>query len=191
MPFLSQRIVVEEFSDTRWRVVEPIVYQADHELFTVPAGFQTDFASVPRFLTWLIPTYGRYTKAAILHDWLWSEAACGRVDRSDADGIFCRAMRELDVPFLRRWLMWAAVRLGGVTKPGPWGGGFPDAARLAVIALPSVVFLLAPGIVVVAAMALFWLAEAAVFVGLKLFARRRPSGTPDKAINPPIFTTPP
>jgi hypothetical protein len=187
MPFLTDRIVVEEISDVRWRVLEPIVYQGNRELLTVPDNFETDFASVPQFLTWLVPTYGRYTKAAILHDWLWTEVDAGRFDRADADGIFCRAMRELRVPFLRRWLMWAAVRLGAILRPGPWGGGPQDAARLVVIALPSLVFLLGPGFVVVVAMGVFWLAEGIVFVGLKVFARRRPDGEPEKEINPPPF----
>jgi hypothetical protein len=189
MPFVNDRIVVEEISDKLWRVVEPIVYQGSRELFVVPENFETDFASVPRFLTWLVPTYGRYTKAAILHDWLWDEATAGRFNRADADGIFCRSMRELGVPFLRRWLMWAAVRLGSVPRSGPWGGGTRDAALLAVIGLPSVAFLLAPGLVVVAALAVFWLAEVAVYVGLKVFARRQDNGEPEKEINLPPFVS--
>jgi len=32
--------------------------------------FSTDLASVPRSLTWLFPRYGKYTKAAVLHDFL-------------------------------------------------------------------------------------------------------------------------
>jgi hypothetical protein len=40
----------------------------------VPASaeqpFETDLASVPRLLTWLVPRYGTYTKAAVLHDYL-------------------------------------------------------------------------------------------------------------------------
>ena len=32
--------------------------------------FRTDLASVPRFLSWLFPRYGKYTKAAVIHDYL-------------------------------------------------------------------------------------------------------------------------
>lgn len=43
-------------------------------------------------------------EAAIVHDLLWREyARTGRISYHDADGMFRRAMRELDVPFLRRW----------------------------------------------------------------------------------------
>jgi hypothetical protein len=106
----------------------------------VPASskdpFVTDLLSVPRSLTWLIPRYGMYTKAAVLHDYLCQTvgketievyptpataakraAAPGEPqiirleDRSDADEIFRLAMTELGVPWARRWLMWSAVNL--------------------------------------------------------------------------------
>lgn len=90
----------------------------------VPASpaqpFTTDLASVPRCLTWLFPRYGKYTKAAVLHDYLcqnFGRAPNGATDRSllplhdrsDADEVFRVVMAELGVPWLRRWLMWSAV----------------------------------------------------------------------------------
>ena len=99
---------------------------------TVGAPFETDLASVPRFLTWLFPRYGKYTKAAVLHDYLCQSAGKETIavyptrdeggdaatagpellrlrDRSDADEIFRLVMTELGVPWARRWLMWSAV----------------------------------------------------------------------------------
>jgi hypothetical protein len=75
----------------------------------------------PAVLVWFIPRYGRYTKAAIFHDYLCSAAVpAGRISRIEADGMFRQAMREVGVPFLRRWIMWTAVRLGALTNPtGP------------------------------------------------------------------------
>jgi Protein of unknown function (DUF1353) len=89
-------------------------------------GFETDLASVPAWLTWLVPRYGQYTRAAIVHDFLCQHGdddlgdqrcdACApgveplRLrDRSDADEVFKQIMRELGVPWARRWLMWSAV----------------------------------------------------------------------------------
>jgi hypothetical protein len=44
--------------------------------------------------------------AAVLHDYLWSDAVpAGLLTRADVDGIFRRATRELKVPFLRRWII--------------------------------------------------------------------------------------
>jgi hypothetical protein len=105
------------------KLLEALNYQGERDLFKVPAGFVTDFASVPGLFTWLVPRYGRFTKAAILHDFLCDEAKEGRFIRSQADGIFRRVMRELGVGFIRRWVMWAAVRLGsgwGVFQPSLW-----------------------------------------------------------------------
>jgi hypothetical protein len=83
--------------------------------------FSTDLASVPRSLTWLFPRYGKYTKAAVLHDFLCQNfrnapsissatpSLLPLTDRSDADEVFLVVMKELGVPRLRRWLMWGAV----------------------------------------------------------------------------------
>ena len=48
MPFTDGKVVVEEISDERWALVEPVTYEGNTETFVVPAGFETDFASVPR-----------------------------------------------------------------------------------------------------------------------------------------------
>ncbi|MCU1351211.1 MAG: hypothetical protein JWM05_420, partial [Acidimicrobiales bacterium] len=88
------------------------------------APFATDLASVPRSLTWLFPRYGKYTKAAVVHDYACRNfgsqppdpPAGGEPpsmlplrDRSDADEVFYLLMKELRVPWLRRRLMWGAV----------------------------------------------------------------------------------
>ncbi len=114
----SSELVVREIGVDLWQVVEDLHYDGNDRRFTVPAGTTTDFASVPKLLRWFIPKYGRYNKAAVLHDYLVSEAEAGRFDRSDADGLFRRAMRELNVGYLRRRLMWAGVRWGGRLEGG-------------------------------------------------------------------------
>lgn len=103
--------LVLEFIDGRdWRLVHAFTY--DHGRFVVPAGFLTDFASVPRFFWRLFPPTGRYGKAAVLHDMLYRT---GAVPRREADAIFFDAMRSLGVFLPTRWLMWLAVRLFGWT----------------------------------------------------------------------------
>jgi Protein of unknown function (DUF1353) len=84
MGFLDNDVVVRTFGDKQWTLVEQLRYQGNHDLFTVPPNFTTDFASVPRVFVWFLPRYGRYTKAAILHDYLCDEAKAGRLKRSDA-----------------------------------------------------------------------------------------------------------
>ena len=86
--------------------------------------------------------YGRYTRAAILHDYLWRFRvgnATDPVSRRDADRLLRRVMRELGVPFLRRWIMWTAVRWAGLTKPDgrrQWLRDAPQVLLVTVVALP-------------------------------------------------------
>lgn len=119
MPFRST-LRVDEVDDGKnhWETVLPLVYSGKWEDFTVPPGFRTDFASVPRAFWATHPPYGRHTKAAVLHDWLYREKPVTRrtglpITRKDADGIFERTMRELGTAWWRRKTMWAAVRLFG------------------------------------------------------------------------------
>lgn len=76
----------------------------------VPAGTTTDFASTPWFMHWIFPPTGKYSKAAVLHDYLYSN---GMFPRKDCDYIFLEAMEVLGVPRWKRKLMFEAVRLFG------------------------------------------------------------------------------
>ena len=152
MPFTSD-LVVREIGPDLWKVEADLHYEGNEGRLTVPAGTVTDFASVPKLLRWFIPKYGRYNKAAVLHDFLSGEAAAGRFARSDADGLFRRAMRELGVGYVRRRLMWVGVRWGGRLKGGTAG------EKAIVIGISIVAGPLA-GAGVAAAQILVWLYQA-------------------------------
>ncbi len=175
MPFRTDLVVKENTNTGTWVLQQDLVYEARWETFTVPAGFDTNFASVPRPLWWLVPRYGRHTKAAVVHDWLWHEAREGRFDKCDADGIFRRAMRELRVGFVRRWMMWAAVRLAS----GEFFSCGPGAALgVALMAIPALVFLAIPVIVVGLFLLAFWVVEMIVWIPLRLFTRKKKVNRP-------------
>jgi hypothetical protein len=76
----------------------------------VPQGFVTDFASVPRIFWRIIPPWGEYSPAAVVHDWLYTKAEC---TRKEADDIFLELMARLGVPLVVRTAMYWAVRIGG------------------------------------------------------------------------------
>jgi len=78
--------------------------------YIVPAGYSTDFASVPWFLRWVFPRRGQYSRAAILHDYLCDQWESG-VTRLEADAVFVSCMRELGVPWWQRASLFLAVRL--------------------------------------------------------------------------------
>lgn len=120
----DSELSIQAAGATTWRLLAPLIWTGTRgETFTVPVGFETDFATVPRFLHWLWLPYGPYTRAAVLHDWLLHVLAVGLRDRAghadhpappvtsrDVDGIFRRAMEDLGVPWAKRWVGWTAVR---------------------------------------------------------------------------------
>ena len=96
------------------RLSKPLVFasglQLPTETYCVPKDFQTDFASVPRFLWPLLPPHGRVKKAAILHDWLYQQS---HIPREHCDRVFLEAMTADHVPPVQRWAMYEGVRLFG------------------------------------------------------------------------------
>lgn len=120
MPFLTE-LVVKPVNGSEWSLTEVLQYyhEQSDSYFHVPVGFTMDLASIPRLVTWLFPIHGRYTRAAVVHDWLYANKGvvpAGIFLRADADKIFLDAMKELGVNWFTRQAMYRAVRLGGWTS---------------------------------------------------------------------------
>ena len=108
-----------------WELTAPLAYESDllGATVTVPAGYVTDFASVPRLpLAYLLAGDSAH-EAAVIHDWLYTvHAVDGKpVTRRQADAVFGEAIDVSD-PNAPGGLMWLAVRLGG---GGSWGADGP------------------------------------------------------------------
>ncbi|MRW88890.1 DUF1353 domain-containing protein [Duganella sp. FT80W] len=88
----------------------PLVWSTGGETIVVPRGFYTDYASVPFPFKMLLPSQGRYSRAAIVHDYLYWTQAC---TRKQADAILLRGMRESGVDALVADAVYGGVRLGG------------------------------------------------------------------------------
>ncbi len=186
--FETGEVLVEQIDDENWMLQRALTYAGRSEIFDVPVRQETDFASVPRIFVWFLPRYGRYTKAAILHDYLWRvRAKNGTLDYVDADGIFRRAMRELGVPFMKRWIMWAAVRWGALFKPNGRKGWLRESPRVFLVSAVALPLVVPPALLVGVAIGVFYLVELAVWVPLKVVERvktaRRSGGV--KAANLP------
>ncbi len=109
MKFLDEPTLKVHGDD--WRLVLPLIYlRADYTAITVPAGFITDLASIPRLLHPLIPVNGRHRAAAIVHDYLY---ATQTLTRAECDAVFLEAMEACGVRWTQRWAMYSAVRAGG------------------------------------------------------------------------------
>ncbi len=97
----------------KWATVDPLSYEIGCKgsglTITVPDGFETDLASIPRLL-WPIfaPHDPRYAAAAVVHDYLYRWDGFTKVA---ADAVFYEAMRVLNVPRWRALIMYFAVRL--------------------------------------------------------------------------------
>jgi hypothetical protein len=119
--FLSPCVlqVADDQDDGKWILTADLVYQSDvaKRTFTVPAGFQTDLASVPRLPLVFLLAGDCAREAAVVHDYLYSTHL---VPRDVADAVLREASEVTGVPAWRRWLMWAGVRVGGSSH---WGSG--------------------------------------------------------------------
>jgi hypothetical protein len=185
--FLEGTVVdVEEISEQKWKLLKQMDYQGARELFQVPAGQTTDFASVPRIFVWFLPRYGRYTKAAILHDYLWEEKVPKGMSRIDADGLFRQAMRELNVPFLRRWIMWAAVRWAALFKSDGRTGWLKEFPRVLFFTLIGVFVILPPVLPILFSLLVFHIMEWIAWVPLKIQnAMKSKMHKPETRVNKP------
>lgn len=76
----------------------------------IPAGMWTDFGSSPWFARWAVPNMGRGLAAYLGHDYLYKTQPC---TRRYADRLMLEIMRWYGVPWWRRLLAYAGVRLGG------------------------------------------------------------------------------
>ena len=82
------------------RLLEDITVDTSAGLILIPAGFETDFASVPQLFWSIVPPWGKYSQAAIVHDCFYRTPSVGdgRVTRKEADRIFLEEMKEAGVP---------------------------------------------------------------------------------------------
>lgn len=76
--------------------------------YEVPAGFRTDFGSVPRPI-WAVLHPLDAIRAFVLHDWLYAQ---GITTRAAADHFMLGVMRDTGVPEEKRGLAYAGVRVG-------------------------------------------------------------------------------
>ena len=117
MSQFTENLIVSPLPDgKRWVLRRPLPYyvgeQDSDELITVPTGFVTDFASIPRMFWTILPKWGKYGNAAVVHDFLYCTQP-EQYSRKRADEIFLEAMLVLDVGKCTAKAMYKAVRAFG------------------------------------------------------------------------------
>ena len=115
MSRFTESLVVTPLDDGRtWIILSDFGYAVGAEnsgdVIDVPVGTYTDFASIPRPLWSILPRWGRYGNAAVIHDWLyWDQART----RKQADLILLEGMQVLQVSAWQRAAIYWAVRAFG------------------------------------------------------------------------------
>lgn len=119
MDFLSD-LVTKTIDDGREMLVQPLMFYSKSlkRVITVPTGFVTDGASVPRLPVAYLACGGRAKRAACIHDFLYQTN--GTRSRRQADVVFWEGMKVDGTPLYAREVMYAFVRLCGFSS---WSDG--------------------------------------------------------------------
>ena len=98
--------IVWDGGTTKVVLLEPISIGG----WEVPAGYESDGASVPRWLwPWCSPLDGRYVEIFVLHDWLYDNG----IDREIADTVMANLLILAGMRWLQAYLIYRAVRAFG------------------------------------------------------------------------------
>jgi len=98
-----------------FRLMHFFRYHSSCGTVTIPTGFITDGASIPKVFWSILYPFGPYFPAALVHDYLYSKASNQffHVSRETADKIFKEAMFNIGIGWITRETIYRAVRIGG------------------------------------------------------------------------------
>jgi hypothetical protein len=118
-PILVRYKEEDPIKSDRWELYRSITFQTLAGQVTVPAGYTTDFASVPVLLWGFFPPIGRHNRATILHDYWYDN----RLFEAEFGSTLARKMADVELyerlkavePHkpIRNYLMYRACRLFG------------------------------------------------------------------------------
>ena len=96
-----------------YRINQDLVYVSDIAgTITVPAGFVSDLASIPRLPLIYLLLNGIADEPGVVHDYLYST---GKVPRAMADQVLREACLLTGVPAWKADLIYVGVRVGGAS----------------------------------------------------------------------------
>lgn len=113
----------------QWRIQDDFHFELKGEKYVIPAGFEFDGASVPKFLAmWLSPV-GVLLMGGLVHDYIYKFATlthddkkrtnCGHMTQKEADQIFRDICIEVNGFKLMNYLAYWSLRLAGFVA---WNG---------------------------------------------------------------------
>ena len=95
-----------------WAILlEKIVFSYKGQLYTIPVGFRSDGASLPRFFWRIIghPFDMAYLREAVIHDYLYKHQPC---TRKEADRFLFVLLEDNNLG-IKRYLIYWGLRIGG------------------------------------------------------------------------------
>lgn len=173
---------VAHINGEKWRLTRPLVWEGGWQFVVIRSGFETDFASIPKPVRWLLDNAGHNSEAAVLHDAAWRESKrkSPRIDPWLADGMFRRALRETGAPALTRGLMWFAVRAAAMVsgRLGKAGPSLPiKILQLLCVFFLGLVSAAGPTIIAGVGLFLYWIWNWVAAVGWWLIFEHGKKGT--------------
>lgn len=110
VPFESDLVLRSQTGKENYTLDDPLIYRRRNgEVITVPAGFTTDLASVPRIFWSMLPRDGgKHRVAAVVHDYLVEHKSWGY-----AADVLSEALTDNGTAAAPRLLIVYAVRLWG------------------------------------------------------------------------------
>ena len=107
---LEGQLDLRYISGGEWVLLSPYSAVWDDGRIDVQEGFQTDLSSIPRIARSIIPQIGNQNGPSVIHDWCYRNHW---KDRETSDRLFIEGMKVAGVNWLRRNVMYAALRVGG------------------------------------------------------------------------------
>lgn len=107
---ISPRVAAEHLDGDNWQLLRDYIVAWSEGEVVAPAGFITDFSSVPQFVRSLVPQRGNQDGPAVIHDLCYR---LGLFGRATADKLYSKLLGLEDVGRGRRWALYLGVRAGG------------------------------------------------------------------------------
>lgn len=115
------RQATEKLGSNYWYVandVDVVIRTMGHEYaFSIPCGYLTDGATVPRVIWNIIPVWDECSESVVIHDYLCNyprvklDGCDHQIPREVVDRLFLAALEFYGVNKLKRFLMYNAVSL--------------------------------------------------------------------------------
>lgn len=121
-------IVMWLLSTRNWEIVEDWKYNINDKQYVVPAGFQFDGASIPKFLRTFFSPVGVLLIGGLVHDYMYKYTHCKPVSEEDAllvvdqkraDEIFRDINIVVNGFYTMNYLAYWSLRIGGFVA---WNG---------------------------------------------------------------------